>query len=132
MSKDIEVGDYVKFLGSSNDSTWKAEYGLNDGDIVPVLNLDDDFVLVRTKTNAYIWVFLSQVVKYSCGKEDVTEIASGSCNSCHCFIKLPKQIIGQIIETGGIKIKDIIRYVFKYIRLQKNVNVTSKDKDSIR
>jgi len=71
VSKDIKVGDCVKFLGSSNGSTWKAEHGLNDGDIVAVLNLDDDFVLVRTKTNASIWVFLSQVVKYECEKEDI-------------------------------------------------------------
>ena len=63
IANDINIGDYVKFLGSSNDSTWKTEYGLNVGDIVTVINLDDDFVLVRTKTNAYIWVYLPQVSK---------------------------------------------------------------------
>lgn len=39
-------------------------------------------------------------------------IQSDGGSSDYYFTKLPKHMIDQIVETGGIEIKDIIRYVF--------------------
>ena len=39
-------------------------------------------------------------------------IESDGGSSDYYFTKLPKHMIDQIVETGGIEIKDIIRYVF--------------------
>lgn len=39
-------------------------------------------------------------------------IHSDGGSSDYYFTKLPKHMINQIVETGGIEIKDIIRYVF--------------------
>lgn len=40
------------------------------------------------------------------------EIHSDGGSSDYYFTSLPKHLIDQIVETGGIEIKDIIRYVF--------------------
>lgn len=40
------------------------------------------------------------------------EITSDGGSSSYYFTILPKHLIDQIVETGGIEIKDIIRYVF--------------------
>ena len=63
------------------------------------------------------------------------EIASDGGSSSYYFTKLPKHLIDQIVETGGIEIKDIIRYVFdnnadafNIIKAQKRIIEHSKGK----
>lgn len=63
------------------------------------------------------------------------EITSDGGSSSYYFTKLPKHLIDQIVETGGIEIKDIIRYVFdnnadafNIIKAQKRIIEHSKGK----
>lgn len=62
-------------------------------------------------------------------------IESDGGSSSYYFTKLPKHLIDQIVETGGIEIKDIIRYVFdnnadafNIIKAQKRIIEHSKGK----
>ena len=63
------------------------------------------------------------------------EITSDGGSSSYYFTKLPKHLIDQIVETGGIEIKDIIRYVFdnnadafNIVKAQKRIIEHSKGK----
>ena len=63
------------------------------------------------------------------------EITSDGGSSSYYFTKLPKHLIDQIVETGGIEIKDIVRYVFdnnadafNIIKAQKRIIEHSKGK----
>ena len=62
-------------------------------------------------------------------------IESDGGSSSYYFTKLPKHLIDQIVETGGIEIKDIVRYVFdnnadafNIIKAQKRIIEHSKGK----
>lgn len=62
-------------------------------------------------------------------------VESDGGSSSYYFTKLPKHLIDQIVETGGIEIKDIIRYVFdnnadafNIIKAQKRIIEHSKGK----
>ena len=67
--------------------------------------------IVETNDNAWSW---SENNLKLVNKETSTSqpIYSDGGSSDYYFTKLPKHLIDQIVETGGIEIKDIIRYVF--------------------
>lgn len=53
---------------------------------------------------------LEQGTKYDSDKQE--PIVSDGGSSDYYFTTLPKHLIDQIVETGGIEIKDIARYVY--------------------
>lgn len=68
-------------------------------------------------------------------KDNVNGIPSDGGSSDYYFTKLPQHLINQIVETGGIEIKDIIRYVFdnsadafNIVKAQKRIVEASKGK----
>ena len=71
-------------------------------------------------------------------KDNVNSILSDGGSSDYYFTKLPKHLIDQIIETGGIEIKDIIRYVFdndadafNIVKAQKRIVEANKGKGKL-
>lgn len=67
-------------------------------------------------------------------------VKSDGGSSSYYFTKLPPELIQQIVETGGIEIKDIIRYVFdndadcfNIVKAQKRIreNLKGGGKDGI-
>lgn len=71
----------------------------------------------------------------STDKKDISPITSDGGSSDYYFTKLPKHMIDQIVETGGIEIKDIARYVydlnadaFNIIKAQKRIIEAKKGK----
>ena len=76
---------------------------------------------------------LEQGTKYDPNK--LKPIVSDGGSSDYYFTKLPKHLIDQIVETGGIEIKDIARYVydndadaFNIIKAQKRIIEARKGK----
>lgn len=74
-----------------------------------------------------------QGIKYESDK--LEPIVSDGGSSDYYFTTLPKHLIDQIIETGGIEIKDIARYVydndadaFNIIKAQKRIIEARKGK----
>ena len=77
------------------------------------------------------------IVNISTDSETKTteEITSDGGSSSYYFTKLPKHLIDQIVETGGIEIKDIVRYVFdnnadafNIVKAQKRIIEANKGK----
>ena len=64
MCEVIKIGDSVEFLGYCGSSKWESDFGIDVGDVVTVMGLCvDGSVMLNTKTNKLIWVYLSQVAK---------------------------------------------------------------------
>lgn len=66
-------------------------------------------------------------------KNTLAPIKSDGGSSGYYFTKLPKYLIDQIVETGGIEIKDIVRYCFDndadckdIIKALKRINESKK------
>lgn len=71
-------------------------------------------------------------------KDSVNGIPSDGGSSDYYFTKLPQHLIDQIVETGGIEIKDIIRYVFdnsadafNIVKAQKRIVEANKGKGKL-
>lgn len=108
-------------------SVWKVSSVINSKEI-QVFGIDDmdwlsdNFELVNEETNTsqnelIDQFFESDVLLPKNDEDDFTcclgkGIESDGGSSDYYFTKLPKHMIDQIVETGGIEIKDIIRYVF--------------------
>ena len=132
---DIKIGDSVEFLEYFGISKWEAKYGIDVGDVVTVTGLDGNCVRLMTKTNQQLWVYSSQVLKCSPTTSPTEGIESDGGSSSYYFTKLPKHLIDQIVETGGIEIKDIVRYVFdnnadafNIVKAQKRIIEANKGK----
>lgn len=50
--------------------------------------------------------------EYDTGNTEKTPVKSDGGSSSYYFTKLPQHMIDKIVETGGIEIKDITRYVY--------------------
>ena len=139
-SNKFKVGDKVKVVSHNNtvkrfgrDSDDLAKIGTEgivnnvtgkcvgiEGDVW-LLAVDDVILLDKTEDDSTCCL----------GKG----IESDGGSSSYYFTKLPKHLIDQIVETGGIEIKDIIRYVFdnnadafNIIKAQKRIIEHSKGK----
>lgn len=71
-------------------------------------------------------------------KRNVKGIPSDGGSSDYYFTTLPRHLIDQIVETGGIEIKDIIRYVFdnnadafNIVKAQKRIVEANKGKGKL-
>ena len=140
----FKVGDKVWITSiPSNVSEVDAEVG-NVGSIIKV---DDSSIPYKVKSDSFtndqngIWfreenlelVVEQQGVKYDSDK--LEPIVSDGGSSDYYFTTLPKHLIDQIIETGGIEIKDIARYIydndadaFNIIKAQKRIIEARKGK----
>lgn len=112
------------FRGGSgiNKDTWWFE----EGELVLVSNEDQDVV--------------NHPKHYTSGSIECIDILrkpikSDGGSSPYYFSPLPQHIIEQIVETGGIEIKDIVRYVydnnadaFNIIKAQKRIIEARKGK----
>lgn len=133
----IKIGSewVVKSVDESNntftvvglDNAWwhpKHFELVSDEDVLKrtLMNSGDGGVVVGVETNtlqdeSVDQFFESDIILPKTDEDDFTcclgkGIESDGGSSSYYFTKLPKHLIDQIVETGGIEIKDIIRYVF--------------------
>ena len=108
----------VEVFGMCGDcNVWIGETGV-------VTDISVGAMPYEVETNGVTWVWSENNLKLV-NKETNTsqnesingniasqEIHSDGGSSDYYFTSLPKHLIDQIVETGGIEIKDIIRYVF--------------------
>ena len=136
VSKKFKVGDHVRRASNAFEdmvlgSFWVVDYVPNDEEIRLLGSKDfwlsEYFELVEDEP----------AVNNLTDSETKTteEITSDGGSSSYYFTKLPKHLIDQIVETGGIEIKDIIRYVFdnnadafNIVKAQKRIVEHSKGK----
>ena len=88
----------------------------------------------KVETNGVTWSWSENNLKLV--NEETIEsqpIQSDGGSSDYYFTKLPQELIDQIVETGGIEIKDIARYVydnnadaFNIIKAQKRIIEANK------
>ena len=135
----FKVGDKVQVIEDNGTEGWfNVEYQYIDGVVVQV-NLEEKedryYVKIKGFNGIYddgCFAFNDEHLKLIQPKEG---IESDGGSSSYYFTKLPKHLIDQIAETGGIEIKDIIRYVFdnnadafNIIKAQKRIIEHSKGK----
>lgn len=128
--EDVEVGMKVKVVGLKN--TVVGGLPVKVGDIVEVygiktkccgnnntLELFDEWSIshldvenVKDTNNKASDEFLDDLTEDDVGKTEKTPIKSDGGSSSYYFTKLPQHMIDKIVETGGIEIKDITRYVY--------------------
>lgn len=51
-------------------------------------------------------------MKYKVGDTNKKKVKSSGGSSSYYFSKLPKEVIEGIVESGGIEIKDIVKYCY--------------------
>lgn len=134
MSK-FKKGDKVRSV--VNDSSM-----LTIGNVYTVTGVDEDYVWVESDEGEIDYFYPKKFELFEEGSEDkpvskdnVNGIPSDGGSSDYYFTKLPRHLIDQIVETGGIEIKDIIRYVFdnnadafNIVKAQKRIVEASKGK----
>ena len=106
MSEVIKIGDSVEFLSFYGSSEWEADYGIDVGDVVTVMDLgEDSTVRLNTKTNQLVWVYLSQVAKYTPESEATKEIIASSNKSIKetLYSPLTVQQAGDHYKKKGIQ-----------------------------
>ena len=137
----FKVGDKAVFTHYENEDEWENDYGVDVGDVVEVGGCDADKTYrVITKTKDSLLVYEYQLKPYTeeSNNEDqdvVQPIKSDGGSSSYYFTKIPKHLIDKIVETGGIEIKDIARYVydndadaFNIVKAQKRIIEARKGK----
>ena len=107
--------------------------------------MDEDYVWVENDEGVIDYFYPKKFELFEEGVEDkpvskdsVNGIPSDGGSSDYYFTKLPRHLIDQIVETGGIEIKDIIRYVFdnnadafNIVKAQKRIVEASKGKGKL-
>ena len=86
------------------------------------------------ETNDKAWSWSGNNLKLANEETSTSQpIQSDGGSSDYYFTKLPQELIDQIVETGGIEIKDIARYVydnnadaFNIIKAQKRIIEANK------
>lgn len=141
-SKDLElvesgneykVGDEVVFIAYENDREWEKEHGGFVGKRYVIAHISTSSSLRLTNNSgACFYVDSTQIESRNRSDEDSnvvnspkhyatdligvgfekTPIKSDGGSSSYYFTKLPQHMIDKIVETGGIEIKDITRYVY--------------------
>lgn len=150
----FKYGDKVKVVSHSEtvayfggDSVCLAEIGTES----TVVNICDQLVGIKGEVhylhvedlilleNAEKEVLIGDGVEVEpVSKDNVNGIPSDGGSSDYYFTKLPQHLINRIVETGGIEIKDIIRYVFdnsadafNIVKAQKRIVEASKGKGKL-
>lgn len=133
-SKDLElveswneykVGDEVVFTAYEDDREWERGFGGVVGEKYKINYIRSKDSIHLETTNGRIFVVGADQIKKVESDEDSnitddligvgfekTPIKSDGGSSSYYFTKLPQHMIDKIVETGGIEIKDITRYVY--------------------
>lgn len=135
---EYKVGGEVVFTKYEGDSEWENMYGGFIGEKYTINQIDSkDSIHLETTEGRIFVVGVEQIKK--AGSDENSEIAdlpvtvsteplinqsiefessekkpikSDGGSSSYYFTKLPQHMIDKIVETGGIEIKDITRYVY--------------------
>lgn len=145
MSKEIiyKQGDTVRVI-SLQDEDNRGNCHIEVGDIGKIVSVYEDtflpyFVSFDDGSAWYLGEENLQLMVEDNTKinqnQQTGSITSDGGSSSYYFTKLPKHLIDQIVETGGIEIKDIIRYVFdndadafNIVKAQKRIIESNKGK----
>lgn len=141
-SKDLElvesvseykVGDEVVFTAYENYREWERGFGGVVGEKYKIRYIrSKDSIQLENGNGAIFVVGVDQIKKVESDEDsNVTEesvahptedligvgfektpVKSDGGSSSYYFTKLPQHMIDKIVETGGIEIKDITRYVY--------------------
>lgn len=129
----FKVGDKVRRIK-------REGFNVKIGDICTVRTANEDYITVEEEHDGggyYYTLEPSYFELISSHKQTTIEtpIKSDGGSSAYYFTKLPQHIIDKIVETGGIEIKDIVRYVydnnadaFNIIKAQKRIIEARKGK----
>lgn len=119
---EYKVGDKLKIV--SLDHTNVGDSNLEIDKVVEFLGFTDDCGMdLQVDCDSEHWSISSKDVevikdKNNCEvisnfkSSEKTPIKSDGGSSSYYFTKLPQHMIDKIVETGGIEIKDITRYVY--------------------
>lgn len=137
--QEYKVGDQVIFLEYSDETKWENMYGGFVGGKYRISSICpyDDFLRIENDKRKSFYVSPCQIKKCDGGEKsesvdlpvsvssepltnqptefeshEKTPIKSDGGSSGYYFTKLPQHMIDKIVETGGIEIKDITRYVY--------------------
>lgn len=135
----FKVGDKVQVIEDNCTEEWfTVEDQYIDGVVVqvnPEKKEDRYYVKIKGFEGIYddgCFAFNDKHLKLIQPKQG---IKSDGGSSSYYFTKLPQHIIGKIVETGGIEIKDIVRYVydndadaFNIVKAQKRIIESRKGK----
>ena len=144
----FKVGDRVKRIANEFPeiligSEWVVMEVLEGSNTIAVEGLSDywnsdNFKLVLENGQDVKTYDHLKTKKFKVGDEVEIGIESDGGKSDYYFTPLPKHLIDQIIETGGIEIKDIIRYVFdnnadafNIVKAQKRIVESLKGKGKV-
>lgn len=133
-SKDLEhvesvngykVGDEVVFIAYENYREWERGFGGVVGEKYKIGHIrSKDSIRLEDGNGAIFVVGADQIKKVESDEDsnvvenfigvgfEKTPIKSDGGSSSYYFTKLPQHMIDKIVETGGIEIKDITRYVY--------------------
>lgn len=135
---DYKVGDEVVFIAYESDIQWEKKYGGVVGEKYKIKYIRSKDAIHLENTNGRIFVVGVDQIKKDGSDEksetadlpvsvstealitqsteseytEKTPIKSDGGSSSYYFTKLPQHMIDKIVETGGIEIKDITRYVY--------------------
>ena len=129
----FKVGDKVRRIKHEG-------FNVKRWDICTVRTVEQDHLTVEEEHDGKGYYFTLEpsyfeLVETSTQAKDEAPIKSDGGSSAYYFTKLPQHIIDKIVETGGIEIKDIVRYVydnnadaFNIIKAQKRIIESRKGK----
>lgn len=136
---EYKVGDEVVFIRYSDETKWENMYGWFIGDKFRISSTCayDDYLRIENEENKSFYVNPCQIKMYHSDEKletvdltvsvltnlptnqstelehtEKTPVKSDGGSSSYYFTKLPQHMIDKIVETGGIEIKDITRYVY--------------------
>lgn len=98
---NLEIDKVVEFLGFTNDCGMDLQVNC-DSECWSISS--EDVEVVKDENSCEV---ISNFKSY-----ENTPIKSDGGSSSYYFTKLPQHMIDKIVETGGIEIKDITRYVY--------------------
>ena len=125
----FKVGDKVVFYRYFSDLAWEKDFGVDVGDVVTIKTVGNSDYSFFSKTGCIVFTADRCLKPYNENKQDDTKpIKSDGGSSSYYFTKIPQHLIDKIVETGGIEIKDIVRYVydnnadaFNIVKAQKRI-----------
>ena len=132
----FKVGDEVEIvsLQGTDGIGYRGDCHVCVGETGRVTEVEVGDMPYVVETNDELWFWSGNNLKLV--NEDTSTsqpVQSDGGSSDYYFTKLPQELIDQIVETGGIEIKDIARYVydnnadaFNIIKAQKRIIEANK------
>lgn len=129
----FKVGDKVRRIKQEG-------FNVKRGDICTVRTVEQDHLTVEEEHDGKGYYYTLEpsyfeLVESVTQTKDEAPIKSDGGSSSYYFTKIPQHLIDKIVETGGIEIKDIVRYVydndadaFNIVKAQKRIIESRKGK----